>query len=312
MLHNHARKPLLAVLILFMMACAIPGLSGPAAPGGGIDSTKVALGVQSTGVADQLTQSALQAVSVPPTDIPFTATPEPTQTPAPTPTMDISARIRSSKILVYEDGATRFKPWIRETLDLMGLEYMHIGDAIGDFMGQLNAKTWDLIIIGAEAKNVVQGEFWDVIFPQIMDDKTALILEVKYLDTKARGRIASLLHECGVEFQQDYPSAQSIYFHKPEHPIFSDPNTNFSLINYSKYWKKRSGDLLRLGSSGDAEMLAGVYPKQKYDYGVLTTCIEGRVVIQTFSNHDYHEEDIKALWENYITYVLTNHYRVLP
>jgi hypothetical protein len=45
---------------------------------------------------------------------------------------------------------------------------------------------------------------------------------------------------------------------------------------------------------------------------LITACIEGRVIIQTFSDHDYHRSDIQALWENYVTYVLTNHFAVVP
>ncbi len=35
------------------------------------------------------------------------------------------------------------------------------------------------------------------------------------------------------------------------------------------------------------------------------------MVIQTFSTHDYKEDIVKALWENYITYTLMKHYEYL-
>jgi len=45
---------------------------------------------------------------------------------------------------------------------------------------------------------------------------------------------------------------------------------------------------------------------------VLATCFEGRVIIQTFSDHDYHQADIIPLWQNYIHYTLKNHFAVTP
>jgi hypothetical protein len=36
------------------------------------------------------------------------------------------------------------------------------------------------------------------------------------------------------------------------------------------------------------------------------------VVFQTFSNHDYHQDQIISLWQNYITYTLTNRFAVVP
>jgi hypothetical protein len=65
-------------------------------------------------------------------------------------------------------------------------------------------------------------------------------------------------------------------------------------------------------TGGDAQILAGGFMSNPTDYGLIVSCIEGRVIIQTFSDHDYHREDIQALWENYITYVLTNHFAALP
>jgi hypothetical protein len=46
--------------------------------------------------------------------------------------------------------------------------------------------------------------------------------------------------------------------------------------------------------------------------GVLASCFQGRVLIQTFCNHDYHEGDIVPLWQNYIHYTLKNHFLAAP
>jgi hypothetical protein len=58
-------------------------------------------------------------------------------------------------------------------------------------------------------------------------------------------------------------------------------------------------------------MLAGLAAKQT-DEGVLASCYSGRVIIQTFSDHDYDQADIVPLWENYIHYTLKNHFLAVP
>jgi hypothetical protein len=39
--------------------------------------------------------------------------------------------------------------------------------------------------------------------------------------------------------------------------------------------------------------------------------MDGTVIFQTFSSHDYPRAKVMALWENYITYTLTNHFEQL-
>jgi len=84
------------------------------------------------------------------------------------------------------------------------------------------------------------------------------------------------------------------------------------LINYSRYWNFQAGDLIRLAPGSKASLLAGLFQKRKSDYGVMASCYDGRVIFQTFSNHDYHYDDIISLWQNYITYVLKNRFTQFP
>jgi len=220
--------------------------------------------------------------------------------------------MKKAKILVYED-TPGIGLWISDALDGLGLKYVHVGDAIGHLMENLNSSIkWDLIIIGAESKTKVQGEFWDVIGEKVARDKTALIAEVWYLDLLGEGRIKTVMANCGIEFQRDWPLAESIYWLDSSHPLFSDPNETTALINYSRYWQAQAGDLIRLSPGSNATLLAGTFQKRKSDYGVLATCLEGRVVFQTFSNHDYHQDAIIRLWQNYITYTLKNRFAAVP
>ncbi len=232
----------------------------------------------------------------------------------PSATSSPQSRIENAKILLYEDNG-KLLPWVRETLDAMGLQYTEVTDgAIGDLTAQVKpGMEWDLIIIDSEGKKApIQGEVWEPIISQVLDNQTALIAEIWNLDRIANGKISRLLDACGIEFQQDLAQVNPIYTLVPEHPVFNEPNSGISLINYIRYWPKKAGDLLRLAPNSNATLLAGIKDGQKKDYGVLASCLEGRVLIQTFSDHDFHEEIIKALWENYIWYVLDNHAKATP
>lgn len=305
---------LLIIALVITLACSIDlGQTASAPPT--MDATKIALEIQGTSMALQLTQSALNVqpvVTQPPVVVEVPTNQPPPTVQQPTATQDLQARIKTAKVLAYEDSmAVPLVPWVKPTLDMMGLNTTYTAD-IGDLMNYLNSGTkWDLIIIASEARTNVQGEFFDVITPKVVNDKTALILEMWYLSEIANGRIAQLTSKCGIRFWRIRDEVESIYTLKPEHPVFTTPNSSFGLTNYWGFWEDKGGDYVNV-SGGDAQILAGGFPSRSSEYGLITTCIEGRVIIQTFSDHDYHREDIQALWENYVTWVLTNHFAVVP
>ena len=80
------------------------------------------------------------------------------------------------------------------------------------------------------------------------------------------------------------------------------------LLHYNRYWANQTGDKIRLGGGGDATLLAGLLAQPSSKGAVLATCYEGRVIIQTFSDHDYHQADVIPLWQNYIYNTLKNHF----
>lgn len=313
-----------AATLVVALACSIslaPTTSAPPA----FDSTKAALEFQGTAMSLQLTQAALNVPAQPtqapppavvqPTDNPPTDAPPPTVA-QPTPTQDIKARMKTAKILMYEDSMGAIPPlvpWVKPTLDLMDLDSITYTNDVGDLLGYLNSGTkWDLIIIAAEARGDVQGEFFDAIMPRVTNDKSALILEMWYLSDIANGRVSQLTSKCGIRFQKVRAAGDySIYTLKSDSPVFTTPNSGFSLTNYVGHWQDKAGDYVKV-SGGDAVLLAGGFRSHSSDYGQITSCIEGRVIINTFSDHDYHREDIQALWENEVTYVLTNHFAVVP
>jgi hypothetical protein len=330
------------ILAASMLACALPAPTPTVAPKApaeedvslkntnlisptenpGIEQTSVALSVQATVLAEKenllSTQAAQPTATLPPpppTETQPAPPPEPTQQPppadtqAPTPTetVDVDAKRKSAKILVFEDTQP-IGFWIKQALDSAGYKYTHVGDAVGHFMENLNSGIpWDLIIIGAEAKSGVRGEFWDAISDQ-SNRKVAIIAEVWYLDTTVNGRIRPFLTTCGLDFQRDQPLADSLYWLDPTHQVFNQPNTVMPLLHYSRYWEKQSGDLIRLLPGSNATLLAGIQKSRSSDYGQIATCMDGRVIFQTFSNHDYPRANILQLWQNYIDYTLRNHF----
>ncbi len=308
---------LLSLIFVFVLACSIsvaPNTSNPPA----FDPTKAALELQATSMALQLTQAALNSQSVAqPTPLPAVQQPAATDQPAapqPTPTQDVEARIRSANVLVYENtDEYGIGMWVQDALDNLGIKYTQTGSYSGHFMEYLNSGTqYDLIIVDAEAKDRISGEFWDVINTRLTRDKAGLIAEIWYLDTEANGPIARILGGCGIRYQKDYQLADSIYWWDPTHPVFNEPNTVLPLLHYDRYWANQTGDQIRLGGSGDAVLLAGLAAKKSNEEGVLATCYDGRVIIQTFSDHDYKMADIIPLWENYIHYTLKNHFLAVP
>jgi len=223
---------------------------------------------------------------------------------------DMAEKIKNAKVLLYEDTAEYgIGEWIQETLERMQIRDVTLtGDDIGIFLSKLNSPTkWDLIIIGAESKRGVQGEFWPVIMDQA-HNKVAIIAEIWYLDLHGAGKIREFTNECGIAYQRDYPLTESIYWWDQYHPVFTTPNIVDPLLMYSRFWANEAGDKLRLTSGGDAKFIAGDKTRPATDGGLLAVCMEGRTIYQAFSNHDFHEGQIKDLWENYITYTLTNHF----
>lgn len=280
-----------------------------------VDATRITLQIQATALAAVLTEQAAKPTAeatVTVTETQAAAVPTVTPTLEQAASGDMDSLIKNAKILVYEDaGSVYLDKWVSSSLNLMGLKYMHVGDAQGDFMSQLNSGTkWDLIIVAAESRKGVQGEFWDVITPKITVDKTALIVEMWYLSQIANGRIQALTSQCGIAFQSTRSYVESIYTLDGNSPIFNTPNSGFSLTNYVGYWKDKGADYVRV-TGGDATLLAGGFVNEKSRYGVITSCFEGRAIFQTFSTHDYKQSDMQKLWQNYITNTLTNHFKAI-
>ena len=234
---------------------------------------------------------------------------------------DIQAKIKAANILIFEDirGYPALLPRVSQairSMDFSGGQIVEVGDAVGDFMTQLNSPTkWDLIIVAAEVRSGVRGEFWDMILKQAQK-KVGLAIEVWYVDKDYYDKLNFLLDECGVTLQKNWtrpvnyqPMNYSIYWLQQDSPLFSIYKTVPPLVTPNIYWTGDAGDLMKISGTGDATLLAGTQASEKSSYGVLTSCMQGRMILQTFSTHDYQETKTVALWQNYIIYTLTNHFK---
>lgn len=321
------------LLILMSMACNMPGTSEQAAKEKSLLETQAAMSVQQTVMAmsqqteaaqpqqEQPQQPAQEQPQAQPTFTPYptyTTAPQATAAPPqPTAAPDFDEWKRTANILVYEDmkGNFSFLPRVDQALDALGYSganVVRVGDAQGNFMRELNTgRGWDLIIVAGESRTAPTGEFWDVIGELVIQDDVALIAETWDLDSYYIGKISPLMSRCGITLHRDWerdPNAfdiynYSIYWLDSTHPIFTEPNIVQPFLVSDLVWWWDAGDLIKI-KGGDAELLAGTQKKEYSLYGLITTCMEGRVVWQTFSTHDYPYDDTIALWQNYIEYAL--------
>lgn len=309
------------VLVIAALACNISTTPSGDVPA---EETRVAVAVLQTGLAIQ--QATLNAPTLPPPAATYTAYPTYTAVPqavteeSQEPIVDMQASIKASNILIYEDvaGDPTLVQLVSNTVNAMhfsGGKVINTGDALGKFRDHANSATkWDLIIVAAESRSSFSGELFEVMYDHI-DNGGAVIIEIWYLDRVVNGKISPILNDCGVTLFRDWernwnydPFDYSIYWLDQYHPLLSTPNTAQAPSYPYPEWFGDAGDLLELTSSGDAVLVGGTHSSRKSDHGVLASCMDGRMVIQTFSTHDYKLDIMQALWENYITYTLINHY----
>jgi len=235
----------------------------------------------------------------------------PESTPMPSATQDGSVvderLLKSAKILLFEDmSASRYIRLVKKALDEAGYFYLDVGSAKGWFKTQLQStEDWDLIIAAAEAEHEFGGEFYEYLDTRLQGG-ASIIIENWDLDAAPNGRAKPLLDRCGVQVQADWymPELPVFYWRDPGLPIFNQPNALSRVPrNAQSIW--HSGDLgdlmeMRADKSGDAQILASTDHKISYDSALLVSCMNGRMILQTFRSHEYNTDDMVALWQNYI------------
>jgi len=338
------RWMVVVVIGLLVVSCAMPSSSNDT----GLEETKIALAIQQTGMAMDQTSAAQAQVQAPtvtlePT-LQFTYTPYPTYTSQPpqeeppqeeqppaqptatqteaAPAVSFEDWLEDVDILLYDDMyGLGESPIVENAIDGLGLgrNTKNVGGAMGDFLTNMNSATqWDLIIIAAESRDSISGEYFDVIADQ-MDRGTSIVIEIWYIDDIAQGRIQPVMQRCGISFQRDWWRAANanlndflVYLLDPSDPLFSEPNTISMLIPSASYlWIFDIGDLLEVNAGSDAKLLAGALPKEYNSYGAIAECLDGRMIWQTFSTHDYKYQEMINLWQNYVHSTLKARYEYL-
>jgi hypothetical protein len=201
--------------------------------------------------------------------------------------------------------------YVKQALDGLQLQYVDVADGQGNFKKQLlspgsGGKNWDLIISADEnrASNGIKGEFFNY-FNQALDDGTAVIIETWRLDEMRSGVVDSLLQRCGITYQGDLwalkPGNQVLINLVPNHSILNEPNKNISLRTITGYWKTGDlGDWVQKTPDSQVVLLLGTRAGERDKYGTLTVCTGGRLILQTFSTHQYDRSQMVSLWQNYI------------
>ncbi len=308
--------------VLSVNACTITFINEES-----LSETQSELNVQATLDAErqatlnqQLTEVSAQQTALAVADTPAPVETQPVQpevlTPSveatlnPTTAPDLTEQILSARILFYED-TFEYGFWVKDALDSGGFNYYMV-KGIGELMNLLSGSDeWDLIIIAAEGRSAVSGEFWPAIMRRV-EDGAGLIYETWTLITptggQAGGAVKQLLDGCGVQVTGNYNNPMPIYFYVPDHDVFNYPN-RLTQLRVRGFWGDENIETLMPTGRGDAQILAGIGGSDdKLSKGVITTCYNGRVIINTFSNHDYDHGDIVALWQNYVYWTLKNRF----
>ena len=176
--------------------------------------------------------------------------------------------------------------------------------------------------MASEMHNKISGDYWTALKDQV-DDGAALVVEAWYLNQINGGKIAPFLSECGLQVQANWIRKASYnridYAMKwvdPSSPVFNTPNQvdrfGASLTDPAFSGAGTDiGDLMEVTDYSKAQILASLDNGSDSNNGLITTCMNGRVILQTFDSHDYPTDGMVALWENYINYTLTNHFQAI-
>lgn len=324
------------VVLAFIMLSATTGCSlfsspqAPQTPQTDLQATISYLEAQSTIQSLQSTIAAQQQApqitapvanpvatlpGAPPTQAaPVPEQPAPVSPPMPQPQAEsLKERMAAARILLYEDmvGQPKVRRYVKETLEKMSVPFEDLGNAVGRLkerlvFGASAGEPWDLIILAVEDRNTIypSGEFFEYIQDN-MDRGSSVILEAWMLDQIGESKAKPLLDKCGVGID-NYTGAYMNDMDMVLWPVNSDilltePNNYPKLTKPIFFWKPTDlGDFMKLTGTGDAKILIGRKSSENTKYGVLVTCMGGRLILQTFSSHNYYLDAMETVWENYI------------
>jgi hypothetical protein len=272
------------------------------------------------------------------------ATPEDTKTQVTDTSGDFNDWIRTANILLYEDiiSDANTNRYIKDSLTEMGIDCQQgseshckdDGSAKGwlqtDLEGNApNGNPWDLIIVAAEYKTgapesdtSLPGEFFTSLLNWV-DNGTPVILEFGNFDEVYASSAKGILDRCGIEYESNWVkvpvSRMAMFPENATNPILTQPNSNLTFTDVTDHWTTKSktfyydlGDLVRLSPNSNATILVGTVPDLSTSHGTLTVCMDGRLLIQTFSSHQLTFNSMRLVWENYIYNMLKVRFQLAP
>jgi len=300
------------------------------------EATQIALDAQATMLAAQVTQQSQQALSPTLASGITPIAPATTQESSPTEqnNADFETWMKSANILLYEDiaGNTYAKRYIKEVLNKMGLMYTDVEDKSANLINEIKSggpggKGWDLVIAASENRLGGTAGFIQEINDAIKSG-SAVIIEHWNLDEATSKQIGSIYSQCGIGFQYEWgpqsgpiPIGQQVLYPlDASSPILHEPNDNISMSKITDFWGERLwgrvkhmdyGDLLQKTPGSKATFILGTKPEVKDKYGTLISCLDGRLILQTFATHNYRSENVILLWENMIYNALKSRFNYL-
>lgn len=300
------------------------------------EATQIALDAQATMLAAQATQQSQQATFPTLASDISPVTPATTQelTPAGQDNTSFETWMKSANILLYEDiaGNTYAIRYIKEVLDKMGLTYTDVGDKSANLINEIKSggpggKGWDLVIAASENRLGGTAGFIQEINDAVKSG-SAVIIEHWNLDDATSKQVGPIYSQCGIAFQYEWgpqsgpiPIGQQVLYPlDPTSPILHEPNDNISMSKITDFWGERLwgrvkhmdyGDLVQKTSGSKATFILGTKPEVKDKYGTLISCLDGRLILQTFATHNYRRENVVLLWENIIYNTLKSRFNSL-
>ena len=243
------------------------------------------------------------------------------------PALSDEGSIKGANVLVYEDPDADLRLLMRlnktiEQFDFEGGDVVYAGNNLPMFTKQLQDNNWDLVILAVESRWTVDlGDLG--LLDQItehLQSGGALIVETWNLDEDDSALGELLLDVCNARVEKDWHrDIEEDDFNRADFAILPNPSAGINIftgpyltfnepLDPTLFWNGDAGDLIRLDAESDNVILAGLQSDDADNYGLLTSCLDGRMILQTLSTHDYSIYETNMLWQNMIYYTLDHYF----
>ena len=144
----------------------------------------------------------------------------------------------------------------------------------------------------------------------------ALIIEAWNLDEDSSDLTSYIEDKCAIRVEKTWVRDNNssnmadfaLYSLNQGLPLFDKPfKINLPMMP-TIFWNSDVGDLISKNAGSRVLFATGLTSHDPTRYGLLTSCNEGRLLLQTFSTHDYRLFETTELWANNIYFVLSNHF----